>query len=147
MSIFSRYQTRVPRKDLKGCTETPKTLGEHLKKRRLSKGMSQASLAKLLGVTKDCVWLWEAERNTPQLHHYPALIAFLGYYPFDHETDTLGGKITRYKNLHGMSTKKLAKLLGVDEGTVAQWERNETKPLARSMSRIISILHTKATHI
>lgn len=106
--------------------------------------MSQAGLAKLLGVTKDCIWLWEAGRNTPQLHHYPALIAFLGYYPFDHETDTLGGKITRYKNMHGMSTKKLAKLLGVDEGTVSGWERNERVPRKRRMEKVLSVITNAA---
>lgn len=105
--------------------------------------MSQADLAKLLGVTKDCVWLWEAERNTPQLHHYPAIIAFLGYYPFAHETDTLGGKITRYKNTHGMSTKKLAKVLGVDEGTVSQWERNERVPMKGRMEKVLAALKSK----
>lgn len=46
------------------------------------------------------------------------------YYPFDHETVAFGGKIRRYKYEHGLSNEKLVKVLGVDETTVADWERN-----------------------
>jgi DNA-binding XRE family transcriptional regulator len=70
------------------------------------------------------------------------IIAFIGYYPFDHETATFGGKIRRYKYEHGLSNEKLATLLEVDEGTVANWERNKWFPLARSLEKVLSIIVT-----
>lgn len=108
--------------------------------------MSQAAAARALSVSEDCLCYWENGRNNPQISQYPAIIAFLGYYPFDHETDTFGGKIKRYKYEHGLSNEKLAKLLGVDESTVANWERNKRMPLGRSMKRVLLALNTNAAH-
>ena len=109
-------------------------------------GLYQADVARLLNVSEDCVTYWENERNTPRLYQFPAIIAFLGYYPFTHETATFGGKIRRYKYEQGLSNRKLAKVLGVDEGTVAEWERNRRLPLARSMEKVLLILNKNAAH-
>ena len=107
-------------------------------------GLTQAEVAKALKVTEDSLCYWENGRNHPRISHYPAIIAFLGYYPFDHETASFGGKLRRYKNEHGLSNQNLAKLLGVDEGTVAHWERNRRLPLARSMKKVLSVLNKTA---
>lgn len=45
----------------------------------------------------------------------------------------------------GLSNKKLAKLLGVDEGTVANWEKNTQLPLSRGMGKILSVIHKNTT--
>jgi transcriptional regulator with XRE-family HTH domain len=103
-------------------------------------GLYQTDLAKQIGVDSESIGNWEDGSRFPHVRHLPAIIAFLGFYPFDHETDTLGGKLTRYKNEHGLSNEKLAKLLGVDEGTVAGWVRNERVPLARSIAAIETLL-------
>jgi DNA-binding XRE family transcriptional regulator len=107
-------------------------------------GLYQADVGRLLNVSDECIWLWEKERNQPRLHQYPAIIAFLGYYPFDHETVTFGGKIKRYKNAHGLSNEKLATVLEVDETTVANWERNKRVPLARSLDIVLSVINKTA---
>lgn len=107
-------------------------------------GLYQAEAARQFGVSEDCFCYWENERNQPRLYQYPAIIAFLGYYPFDHETATFGGKIKRYKFEHGLSNRKLAKVLGVDAGTVAKWERNKGLPLTRSLDIVLSVI-TKTT--
>jgi DNA-binding XRE family transcriptional regulator len=109
-------------------------------------GLYQADITRMLGVTKDCVGYWERGLTDPHIKYYPAIIAFLGYYPFEHETDSFGGKITKYKHEHGYSNKRLAKLLGVDEGTVAKWGRNDCVPLARSMERVLEVVNKNAAH-
>lgn len=109
-------------------------------------GMYQAEVARLLTVSEECIWLWENGRNKPRLYQYPAIIAFLGYYPFDHETATFGGKIRRYKYEHGLSNEKLAKVLGVDEGTVANWERNKRLPISRSIDSVLSVINKTAAY-
>ncbi|MEO8173112.1 MAG: hypothetical protein ABI581_08520 [Sediminibacterium sp.] len=115
-----------------------------MKKKRMDLGLYQSAVAKLLNVTEDCLYLWENERNKPRLYQYPAIIAFLGYYPFDHETATFGGKIKRYKYEHGLSNKKLAKLLQVDEATVENWERNRRLPLKRSTDMVLLVINKNA---
>jgi len=110
-------------------------------------GLSQAQAARELHVSEDCFCYWENGRNQPRLYQYPAIIAFLGYYPFDHEIATFGGKIRRYKYEQGMSNERLAKVLGVDEGTVAQWERNKRLPLKRSMDIVLSIINKNAAQL
>lgn len=137
---MSRYEKTVQKPHPQGYPECPTTIGEHLRRRRMDLGLYQAQVARQLQVTEDCITYWENGRNQPRLCQYPAIIAFLGYYPFDHETESLGGKIRRYKYEHGLSNEKFAKLLGVDEGTVARWEKDERLPLARSMKKIPSIL-------
>jgi len=139
---FYRYEKRVPRPKPQGYPYQPVTIGEHIKKRRMDLSLYQAEVARLLAVTEDCLCYWENDRNRPRLYQYPAIIAFLGYYPFDHETASFGGKIKRHKYEHGLSNEKLAKVLGVDETTVAQWERNQRLPLARSMDIVLSIITT-----
>lgn len=104
-------------------------------------GLYQIEVARILNITADCLCYWENERNQPRLYQYPAIISFLGYYPFCHETETFGGKITQYKNEHGLSNEKLAILLGVDEGTVANWERNKRVPAKKRLKNVLSVIH------
>ncbi len=143
---FSRYDKQAKRPDPQGYPQEPKTIGEHLKKRRMDLGLYQAEAAQLIGVSEDCFCYWENERNQPRLYQYPAIIRFLEYYPQVHETETLGGKITRYKRMQGMNNRAFGGICGVDAGTVAKWERNETTPLRRSMKKVLSVLRKEAAY-
>jgi DNA-binding transcriptional regulator YiaG len=60
---------------------------------------------------------WEVNRHAPAPWQWPRIIQFLGYVPFS--TDgTLPDQLKTHRRLHGLSQKKLAKLLGVNESTV-----------------------------
>jgi len=137
---MSRYEKTVAKPKPLNYPHEPRTLGEHIKRKRIDRRMSQAAVAQQLEVSEDCVCYWEQNRNHPRLYQYPAIIAFLGYYPFDHETESFGGKVRKYKYEHGLNNEKLAKLLRVDEGTVANWERNKRLPLKRSMKNVLSVM-------
>ncbi|WP_457129299.1 helix-turn-helix domain-containing protein [Mucilaginibacter sp. HD30] len=63
--------------------ENPRTLGEHILRRRLQLRLLQKDVAEIVGVTEECVTGWENGRSSPQIHIYPAISVFLGYYPFD----------------------------------------------------------------
>jgi DNA-binding transcriptional regulator YiaG len=146
LSIMSRYEKTVQKPHPQGYPESPTTIGEHIRKRRMDLGLYQTQVARQLQVTEDCLCYWENGRNHPHLTYYPRIIAFLGYYPFAHETATFGGKIRKYKYEHGMSNERLAKFLGVDETTVANWERNRRLPLARSLEKVLAIISVNAAH-
>ncbi len=108
--------------------------------------LRQGEAAKRIGVSEDCLCYWENGRNEPRLYQYPAIIAFLTYYPLTHETETFGGKIKRYKHEHGLSNEKLAKLLEVDEGTVAKWERNKRVPTKKRLKYVLSVIQKYTTY-
>jgi transcriptional regulator with XRE-family HTH domain len=117
-----------------------KTLGEHLRKRRLELKLLQKEVALILGVHETTIWNWERDRSSPNLHHLPKVIQFLGYLPFQAQAETLGEKIVNSRRLSGITQKELAKRLGVDPSTLARWERNESRPQKRLSARLAGFL-------
>lgn len=62
----------------KGYSENPKTVGEHIRKRRMELGLTLKEAGKLLGVTEYSVINWEHERVKPASANIPAIVRFLG---------------------------------------------------------------------
>jgi DNA-binding XRE family transcriptional regulator len=58
-----------------------KTIGDHIRKRRLDLELRQRDVAQLLGVHVATVTNWELGRGELALRHLPGLVAFLGYGP------------------------------------------------------------------
>ncbi len=80
-------------------------------------------------------------KTQPLIHHYPAIIAFLGYYPFEHETDTVGGKFLYLRNAKGYTYKMLGEYLGVHASTVREWElQKDSTLLERALQKINHLL-------
>ena len=61
----------------------PKTLGEHLRKKRIDLSLSMTQLAKLLGlgITDTAIEKWEKNQNRPTEFHRGRIIEFLGFDP------------------------------------------------------------------
>jgi len=64
----------------KGYPVAPRSLGEHLRKKRLDLGLLQAQVAERIGVTESTVWNWE-HGTKPGSLHYTKIIEFLSYKP------------------------------------------------------------------
>ena len=80
----------------------------------------------------------------PALAQIPKIIEFLGRDPFEKETEKLGAEIRDYRRVHGISQKWLAEQLGVDQTTLAGWERGEhraTKKLFDKLSLFFDSFH------
>jgi transcriptional regulator with XRE-family HTH domain len=58
-----------------------KTLGDHIRKKRLDLGLLQAEVAERVGVTASTIFNWERNRVSPQARHIRKIIRFLGYKP------------------------------------------------------------------
>ena len=58
-----------------------KTLGDHLRKRRLDLGLLQKQVADRLEVNAMTICNWETNRTSPQLRFVPRILSFLGYNP------------------------------------------------------------------
>lgn len=100
----------------------PQSLGEHILNMRLEKGLLQKEVAAMIGVSVESVTYWENGRANPQRKHYPKLFAFLGYYPFEHETESIGGKLRQVRSCMGMTVGHCAKALQVSENAILRWE-------------------------
>jgi DNA-binding transcriptional regulator YiaG len=57
------------------------TLGDHLRRRRLTLKLPQEKAAKQLGVGRASLHHWEQDRQKPGAASIPAIVKFLGYNP------------------------------------------------------------------
>jgi transcriptional regulator with XRE-family HTH domain len=112
--------------------ETPKTLGEHLKKARLDRGIPQREAAWAIGCGPLTFFHWEKGRVAPDVRFWPAILRYLGHDPRP-EPAAFGGRIRAAREAEGLSERELARRLGLAAGTVAVWERGE---MGRAYSRI-----------
>jgi transcriptional regulator with XRE-family HTH domain len=116
----------------------PCSLGEHIRKRRLDLGLLQAEVAAEIGVTESTVWNWE-HGTEPELIHIPAVLAFLGYIPWDCPDDPVG-RLAYFKKVHGLSLHRLGALMGRDPEQLEGWLSGRRKPCKRDVSGILSFL-------
>jgi transcriptional regulator with XRE-family HTH domain len=115
-----------------------KTLGDHIRKRRLEFGLLQREVADLLGADPQSVNAWERNYRQPSLRLLPAIRAFLGYDLENVPGDTpLGLRIASKRRRLGFSQKALARCLGIDEGTVRRSEREGICKLGLRVQRIL----------
>ena len=137
---FPEWSNTIKRLPSKKYPTNPQTIGDHLLKRRLDLHLLQKDVAQQLGVTTDCITLWENGNSVPQIQHVPKIIAFLGSNPYMVKSKSLGGRIKNYRLLHGLSHKKLGKILGVDASTVGSWENGKFIPEQPTINRLEELL-------
>lgn len=102
----------------------------------------QKDVAKICGVTGDCIVNWETNRTEPQIKFFPNIIKFLGYLPFKINTNTFPGRLTAYRCINGLSQKNLGKIIGVDASTVCSWEVGESKPQKGMLKKLAVMLES-----
>ena len=118
-------------------------MGDHLRKRRLDLGLLQKDIAKEIDVNKSTITNWEINHKYPELRFIPAIIEFLGYWPYDTPGDNLGQQIVAARRKLGLSQKKLAFRLGVDPGTLARWENNVRQLSLKNYEKVMAFLSDK----
>jgi transcriptional regulator with XRE-family HTH domain len=113
----------------------PQSVGDHIRKKRLGLKMLQKDVAQKVGVNKTSVFNWEANTSAPDIRYMPSIIDFLGYNPL-REAKDCGERLVRYRTTLGMTQKAAAGQLGVDQGTLARWERGEREPQGAFLARV-----------
>ncbi|HKI04652.1 MAG TPA: helix-turn-helix transcriptional regulator, partial [Thermoanaerobaculia bacterium] len=86
------------------------SLGDHLRKRRLDRGLLQKEVAEILGVTTMTINAWETGRDEPKVSYVPAIIGFIGYAPFSGEM-SFGERLRVERWKLGLTQKKFARRL------------------------------------
>ncbi len=140
VSIILRKQKTYPMPFKAGFPINPKTIGEHIKRKRMQLGLMQSEVAEIINVSTDCIYHWETNRNKPQINYYQKIISFLEYNPFEINANTLSEKIFAFRCLNGLSSKAFGRLLKVDASTVRSWELGESVPNRTTMIVLISTL-------
>lgn len=120
-----------------------RTIGDHLRKKRLDLGLLQKEVAQRLGVDTDSVTNWEKGYSSPLLRLIPKVIQFLGYIPGDLQGLPLGERIVAIRRTLGIRQEDLARELGVDATTLARWETEKVDPLPRHSIRVNELLDSR----
>ena len=116
--------------------KTLKTLGDHMRKKRLDLKLFQKELAQKIGVDENSLCNWEKNRASPSLYFIPKIIQFLGYVPDFLQANTPGEKIVISRRVLGLTQKELAHRLGIDPTTLGRWERGKSQPPKKHLVRI-----------
>lgn len=105
---------------------------DHLKKWRLDLGLFQKDIALQLGVNESTVLNWENNACAPAIRFIPRIIEFLGYDRCP-APQSLPERLVAKRRHLGLSRRRLAQRLNVDEGTMARWKRGETWPTGKRL--------------
>jgi transcriptional regulator with XRE-family HTH domain len=116
------------------------TWGDHIKTQRLDLKLIKRQLSLNLNVSDITIYLWEKNKVKPSLAQIPKIIKFLGCDPFEITVETLGDRIKEYRRIHGLTQKKLAEQLEVDQTTLAGWERGEHLPSKKFLNKLAAVL-------
>ncbi|WP_199141627.1 recombinase family protein [Pedobacter sp. ASV12] len=116
--------------------DAPVSIGEHIRKRRMELQLFQKDVAKICGVTEDCIANWEKNRSTPQIIFYPKIIEFLAYSPLSFDETKISGRIKAYRYRNGITSKMLGKLQNIDPSTVSDWENGNCIPSPKNLLKL-----------
>ncbi|MHB8432953.1 MAG: helix-turn-helix domain-containing protein [Candidatus Tyrphobacter sp.] len=137
-----RLRARKPR----ASDFEPRTLGEHVLRRRLVLRLTAKEAAIQLRVTAWTVRHWERGETQPPIESVPAIVRFLGYNPFP-ETTSIPERLLAYRRVTGYSIWKAATAIGVDPTTWRGWERGKDILFRRHRSLIARALGVRETDV
>src|SRR5205085_12045750 len=104
------------------------SLGERLWNRRIELRLLQREVADQLGVSVDTITLWENGIIHPRVRHYPRIIAFWGYFPFEVGKVNFKERVMYYRYNNGLTPKEFGNLVHADVSTVLAWEAGKHMP-------------------
>ncbi len=136
-SLHSCHKQLIAKKPLNMAYPTSlNTLGDHLRRVRIDRGLSQPQVAKLLNVTTDSVTGWELNRYEPQARLAKRIIKFIGYLPFNTEDLSIGRKLYLARLISGQTQEQVAAEIGCDESNLRYIELDKRKTGKQTMSKI-----------
>ncbi len=97
-----------------------KTIGDHIRRKRIELKLFQKELAKFIGVDECTVTNWEKNHSKPRLPFLPKIIRFLGYIPFEINDSNHREQIKLLRKIKESPQKNYAKEIGVDPFTLSK---------------------------
>ena len=121
-------------------SEPPRTLGERLKAWRLGRGLEQRDVAAMLGVQPGTDGRWERGQKRPAIKFMPGVLMLLGPDPSATQKSLPEERLLSARQLLGLTQAGLAEKLGVDRGTVGDWERGVRLPAEERLAAVEALL-------
>lgn len=118
----------------KGVIPHPKTLGEHLRNRRLVLQLRQEDVARQFGTLREVYERWERDEREPVISEWPGILRFLGYYPVP--ANTQANLVLKARRCQGVDQKTLAKAVGVIHQRLRRWEYGDELPVTSAICRL-----------
>lgn len=139
-------RVRLSAKKPKDFSDEPKTLGEHIRKRRIERGLTLKQAAAELGATDYTVINWEYDRTEPPITCVPALVRFLGYDPYPRPA-TLGERLLAKRREQGWTIGRAARAAGIDPGTWGDWEAGKVILYRKHRTAVAALLGIDAADL
>ncbi len=137
--LFSRLTIAKVRPKPKGYPLELKTVGNHIRRKRMDEGLSLNDVGDIIGVSDETLTSWALHNRKPMIAQYPGIIRFLGYDPLDTGGNSIKERLGRYKRAKGYSNKALSKMIGCDEATITRLFENK-RLFNRSFDKIDKFL-------
>jgi transcriptional regulator with XRE-family HTH domain len=103
-------------------------------------GLRQSDVADRMGVWTSTVNYWENNHFNPEVQYVPEIVGFLGYDPFGPPPTSAPLQLKAARMAAGLTRRQLAARIGVHPGTLAEWERGESRPLRRLREKLAAIV-------
>lgn len=135
------FEVRVAKPKPDRYPKELRSLGDHLRARRIDLGLFQSAVAELIGVHELTITNWERNATEPEVQYMPAIIRFLGHDPSAAETPLpFPERLAAARRARGLTQKQLAVKLRVDPTTVRDWESGQHKPSRNKLDLITAVL-------
>ena len=98
---------------------------------RLERGLEQRDVAALLGVRPATYGRWERDQKRPAIKLMPGILMLVGPDSSTTHKSLPEERLLSARQVLGLTQAGLAEKLGVDRGTVGDWERGVRLPSVR----------------
>lgn len=118
-----------------------RTIGDHIRKRRLDLRLRQRDVADLIGVERVTVGGWETMGLRPPPASLEKVVKFLRCEPKSAaKASDLVQKLTALRRRLRLARSEMAEKLGISYGTIWSWEQGRRRPRGRSLSLLMTFL-------
>lgn len=125
---------RVELPDVQGVPHQLRTIGDHVRKRRVELGLRQKDVGDLVGAAKPTVAGWEARGMRPRPDVLARVVELLGYTPnAARSPEDLVKQLKTVRRHFRLPPAVAAEMIGVSVGAVWTWESGRRRPRGRSL--------------
>jgi transcriptional regulator with XRE-family HTH domain len=94
----------------------------------------------MLGVKPATYGRWERDQKRPAIKLVPRVLTLLGPEPSATQNSLPGERLVSARQLLGLTQAGLAEKLGVDRGTIGDWERGVRLPSEERLAAVEALL-------
>lgn len=109
---FCHFEVRVAKPKSEAYPKQQNSLGEHIRARRIDRGLLQSQVAELIGVHKLTVTKWEGNESQPAVKYIPPIVRFLGYNPTE-GGPSIADRLLVARRSQGLTQRQTASQMGI----------------------------------